>query len=57
MGHFNSKPASDFEFQEILYEKADWVATITINRPFNYNAYSTTPRKKTCSSVSLRERG
>ncbi len=41
MGHFNSKPASDFEFQEILYEKADWVATITINRPFNYNAYST----------------
>ena len=29
------------EFQEILYEKKDWVATITINRPFNYNAYST----------------
>jgi enoyl-CoA hydratase/carnithine racemase len=29
------------EFQEILYDKKDWVATITINRPFNYNAYST----------------
>lgn len=41
MGHFNSTPASEFDFQEILYEKADWVATITINRPFNYNAYST----------------
>ncbi len=29
------------DFQEILYEKSDWVARITINRPFNYNAYST----------------
>jgi enoyl-CoA hydratase/carnithine racemase len=28
-------------FAEILYEKKDWVARITINRPFNYNAYST----------------
>lgn len=29
------------DFQEILYEKADWVARITINRPDSYNAYST----------------
>jgi enoyl-CoA hydratase/carnithine racemase len=29
------------EFCEILYEKGNWVARITINRPFNYNAYST----------------
>ncbi len=29
------------EFREIIYKKADWVARITINRPFAYNAYST----------------
>lgn len=28
-------------FQEILYDKRDWVATITINRPQAYNSYST----------------
>ncbi|OGI03960.1 MAG: hypothetical protein A2Y25_01000 [Candidatus Melainabacteria bacterium GWF2_37_15] len=27
-------------FSEIIYSKADWVATITINRPDVYNAYS-----------------
>lgn len=29
------------DFQEIFYEKKDWVARITINRPHAYNAYST----------------
>jgi len=29
------------DFQEIFYEKKDWVARVTINRPYNYNAYST----------------
>ena len=29
------------EFTEILYEKRDWVARITLNRPQAYNAYST----------------
>ncbi len=42
VGYFESRPASDFYFKEILYEKKDFKATITINRPFNYNAYSTT---------------
>ncbi|MDH5588684.1 MAG: enoyl-CoA hydratase-related protein [Gemmatimonadota bacterium] len=41
MGYFETRPAEDFGFQEILYEKGDWVARVTINRPFNYNAYST----------------
>lgn len=29
------------DFKEILYEKREWVARITINRPQVYNAYST----------------
>ncbi|MFQ5537976.1 MAG: enoyl-CoA hydratase-related protein [Gemmatimonadota bacterium] len=41
MGAFESRPAEAFHFKEVLYEKGDWVARITINRPFNYNAYST----------------
>ena len=39
---FASTPPAAFGFREIGYEKADWVATITINRPQRYNAYSTT---------------
>jgi enoyl-CoA hydratase/carnithine racemase len=41
MSHFDSKPADAFGFREILYRKSDWVATITLNRPHNFNAYST----------------
>ncbi|MGE0354781.1 MAG: enoyl-CoA hydratase-related protein [Gemmatimonadales bacterium] len=42
MRKFPSVSADQFGFKEILYRKADWVATVTINRPHNYNAYSTT---------------
>ncbi|MDX1622899.1 MAG: enoyl-CoA hydratase/isomerase family protein [Gemmatimonadota bacterium] len=41
MAPFESRPAESFGFEEIRYEKGDWVATITIDRPHNYNAYST----------------
>jgi hypothetical protein len=41
MRYFETKPAAGFEFADISYEKGDWVARITINRPHNYNAYST----------------
>lgn len=41
MRHFETRPAEALDFQEILYEKGDWVARITLDRPFNYNAYST----------------
>ena len=41
MRAFESRPAASFEFQEVLYEKRDRVARVTINRPDRYNAYST----------------
>ena len=41
MGYFETQAPEALDFKEVLYEKADWVAKITINRPFNYNAYST----------------
>lgn len=41
MSHFASRPAGSFAFREVQYRKADMVATVTINRPHAYNAYST----------------
>ena len=41
MSNFTGRPAESFDFQEILYTKKDWVATVTINRPHVYNCYST----------------
>lgn len=38
---FSSRPRDAFDFQDILYEKKNRAAWITINRPHNYNAYST----------------
>jgi enoyl-CoA hydratase/carnithine racemase len=38
---FPRKSPESLDFQEVLYTKQDWVATIAINRPHNYNAYST----------------
>lgn len=33
------KPTNNFDFDDILYEKKDWIATVTINRPDAFNAY------------------
>jgi enoyl-CoA hydratase/carnithine racemase len=41
MSLFPTKEPAEFEFREIAYQKKDWVARITISRPFNFNAYST----------------
>lgn len=49
-GYFESIPASKFAFEEVLYEKKDYIATITINRPFNYNAYSTSALRELCAA-------
>jgi enoyl-CoA hydratase/carnithine racemase len=41
MGYFDSKAVEALDLKEVIYTKDDWVATIAIDRPFNYNAYST----------------
>ena len=41
MAVFASRPSADLKFTEILYDKSDMVARITINRQEAYNAYST----------------
>ncbi len=38
---FLAQPADSFAFKEILYDKRDWIASVTINRPEVYNAYTT----------------
>ncbi|MBI4501761.1 MAG: enoyl-CoA hydratase/isomerase family protein [Gemmatimonadetes bacterium] len=38
---FASRDASEFDFQEVCYAKAEGIARITLNRPQAYNAYST----------------
>jgi enoyl-CoA hydratase/carnithine racemase len=35
------RDAESFAFEDILYRKADWVATVTFNRPQVYNSYRT----------------
>jgi 1,4-dihydroxy-2-naphthoyl-CoA synthase len=40
MPHFTGQDPESFQFQEIIYTKCDWVATVTINRPESYNAYT-----------------
>ncbi len=41
MDMFATRPAGDLKFCDVLYEKKDMVARITINRPDVYNSYST----------------
>jgi 6-oxocyclohex-1-ene-1-carbonyl-CoA hydrolase len=41
MSLFPTRQAESFNFREVGYEKQGFVARITINRPFNFNAYST----------------
>jgi enoyl-CoA hydratase/carnithine racemase len=41
MKYFESTPAGEFAFPDVLYEKKDMVARITINRPEAHNSYTT----------------
>ena len=40
MTNFPGKDPESFGFSEIIYTKRDWVATVTMNRPDKYNAYT-----------------
>lgn len=51
MRAFESRDPASFGFQEICYAKADQVATVTINRPHNYNAYSTGALRELAAAV------
>jgi enoyl-CoA hydratase/carnithine racemase len=42
MAHIQGKPADQYDFRSIKYEKSDWKATITINRPEALNAIDLT---------------
>jgi len=41
MAKFAPRSAESFRFRDVLYKKEGWIARIGINRPHNYNAYST----------------
>lgn len=41
MTQFASRPADRFDFRDILYDKRDMTARITLNRPDVYNSYRT----------------
>lgn len=51
MAQFPSRDPADLELREVLYEKADWIATVTINRPASYNAYSTCALRELAAAI------
>ncbi len=51
MRPFPPRDPGSFGFREVLYAKADWVATVTINRPQNHNAYSTDALRELAEAV------
>lgn len=51
LSRYEVKPAEKFDFKEIIYEKRDWVARITINRPRVYNAYTLSTLQEMCEAL------
>lgn len=51
MREFPSRDPVSFGFAEVVYQKRDWVATVTFNRPHNFNAYSTRALRELATAV------
>lgn len=51
MRAFDSRDPASFGFQEVCYAKDGGVATVTINRPHNHNAYSTAALRELAAAV------
>ncbi len=49
--YFASKEACSFAFKDILYEKKDWVARVTINRPESFNCYTTDTLRELIAAI------
>ncbi|MFQ5898249.1 MAG: hypothetical protein ACE5JN_08375 [Candidatus Methylomirabilia bacterium] len=45
---FEPKAAADFVFKDLLYEKKEWVARITLNRPQVFSEFRWGPYAKSC---------
>lgn len=48
---FRGRDPEEFKFEEIIYEKKEWVAKITFNRPSKYNAYTGTELAEVCDAL------
>ena len=51
MRQFASVAAASFDFHDIRYDKTGQIATVTINRPHNFNAYSTRALREMAAAV------
>mgnify|MGYP001615929369 FL=1 len=51
MNYFASKEAAGFGFKDILFEKQEWVARITINRPESFNCYTTSTLQELITAI------
>ncbi|HEY5491414.1 MAG TPA: enoyl-CoA hydratase/isomerase family protein [Gemmatimonadaceae bacterium] len=51
MNYFASREAAGFGFKDLLYEKKDWVARITINRPESFNCYTTSTLQELITAI------
>jgi enoyl-CoA hydratase/carnithine racemase len=49
--YFGSKDPQSFGFKDILYDKKDWIARVTINRAASYNCYSTDTLRELIAAI------
>ena len=52
MNLFPGKSSAEMSLKEILYEKKEMVARVTINRPEAYNAYTTNTLRELAAALT-----